>query len=63
MAGQELGHNASLELFTDIRRRLAKAVLLFQDKFVDLRVDSGSLVQVTCGLVELFVLCSVAALR
>lgn len=32
--------------FEEAKRRLAKAVLLFQDKFVDLRVDSGSLVQV-----------------
>ena len=33
--------------FEDAKRRLAKAVLLFQDKFVDLQVDSGSLVQVS----------------
>ncbi|KAK9809776.1 hypothetical protein WJX73_005055 [Symbiochloris irregularis] len=35
-----------LTLFEDARRRLAKTVLMFQDKFVDMRVDSGSLVQV-----------------
>ena len=36
----------TLQLFNDVKKRLAKAVLLFQDKFVDLHVDSGSLVQV-----------------
>ena len=38
---------ASLEPFDTIKRILAKAVLSFQDKFVELRVDSGSLVQVS----------------
>lgn len=48
--GLDLGTHLTQDLpsapFKDAKRRLAKAVLLFQDKFVDLRVDSGSLVQV-----------------
>lgn len=40
----------TLTLFEDARRKLAKTVLMFQDKFVDLRVDSGSLVQVVDAL-------------
>ena len=42
----DLAGHKLVDPFNDVKRRLAKAVLQFQDQFVDLRVDSGSLVQV-----------------